>query len=185
MAWTEPRTWVPGEIPGATELNAHIRDNLRAVLPVGTLIYRAASATAVETVLENRFLECNGVAVSRTTYAALFAYLNSLTPALPFGTGDGTTTFNVPDFRARLPVSAGGTGGKALVDAVGDNDGRAQTLRSISHRHSATTGDSGSQGQFGEYNTLGQQTAHVTGDSDNQDYPAFLVGGVWFIKYTS
>lgn len=166
-------------------MNAHIRDMFNAVLPVGTLIYRAAVATAIETVVENRFLECNGVAVSRATYATLFTYLNGLTPALPFGTGDGTTTFNVPDFRGRLPVSAAGSGGKALVDAVGDNDGRAQNLRSISHRHHVTAGDAGNQNLGGQNNTLDIQLQATTGDANNDDYPAFLVAGIWYIKYTA
>lgn len=42
------------------------------------------------------FLLCNGGAYSRTTYAALFAILGT-----SFGSGDGSTTFNVPDFRGR------------------------------------------------------------------------------------
>ena len=42
------------------------------------------------------FVLCNGGAYSRTTYAALFAILGT-----SFGAGDGSTTFNVPDFRGR------------------------------------------------------------------------------------
>lgn len=42
------------------------------------------------------YLLCNGGAYSRTTYAALFALLGT-----SFGSGDGSTTFNVPDFRGR------------------------------------------------------------------------------------
>lgn len=42
------------------------------------------------------FVLCNGGAYSRTTYAALFAVLGT-----SFGAGDGSTTFNVPDFRGR------------------------------------------------------------------------------------
>jgi microcystin-dependent protein len=186
MAWTTPRTWIPGETPDATLLNQHIRDNLLAILPVGTLIYRVAPATAVETVVENRFLECNGVAVSRTTYATLFNYLNGLTPALPFGTGNGSTTFNIPDFRGRLPVSAAGAGGKAQVDIVGDNDGLTQAQRNINHRHGiSNVGDAGAQGNLGQNNTLDQGNYITDGDTDNVNQPAYLVGGVWFIKYTS
>src|SRR5262245_8341337 len=99
MAWQNPVTWTPGSTPGATDFNTHIRDMFNAVLPVGSLIYRVAAVTTIETVVENRFLECNGVAVSRTTYATLFNYLNALSPALPFGTGNGTSTFTLPDFR--------------------------------------------------------------------------------------
>lgn len=43
-------------------------------------------------------LECNGAAVSRTTYAALFAEIGTV-----FGAGDGSTTFNLPDLRGEFP----------------------------------------------------------------------------------
>src|SRR3954447_9235482 len=43
------------------------------------------------------FLVCDGSAVSRTTYAALFAVIGTT-----YGAGNGSTTFNVPDLRDRL-----------------------------------------------------------------------------------
>lgn len=48
------------------------------------------------------FLLCNGQAVSRTTYADLFAVLGT-----SYGVGDGSTTFNVPDLRSSFPVGYG------------------------------------------------------------------------------
>lgn len=59
------------------------------------------------------WLECTGQAVSRTTYAALFAIAvdGSLVVQAPFGVGDGSTTFNVPDYRGRVVLGTGtGTG---------------------------------------------------------------------------
>lgn len=52
------------------------------------------------------WLKCDGAAVSRSTYARLFAVIGTA-----FGTGDGSTTFNVPDLRGRTiyGVDAGGT----------------------------------------------------------------------------
>ena len=41
------------------------------------------------------WLECNGGAISRTTYATLFATIGTT-----FGVGDGSSTFNLPDLRA-------------------------------------------------------------------------------------
>jgi len=43
------------------------------------------------------WLECNGAAVSRTTYADLYAKIGT-----SHGQGDGTTTFNIPDYRGRF-----------------------------------------------------------------------------------
>jgi microcystin-dependent protein len=45
------------------------------------------------------WLFCRGQALSRATYAALFAIIGTR-----YGTGDGTTTFNLPNFQATLPV---------------------------------------------------------------------------------
>lgn len=39
MAWTTPRTWVSGEVPTASVMNTHIRDNLLHIKTVGNLIY--------------------------------------------------------------------------------------------------------------------------------------------------
>jgi microcystin-dependent protein len=50
----------------------------------------------------SKWLICNGDAVSRTTYSNLFAVIGET-----YGAGDGTTTFNLPDLRARVPVGRG------------------------------------------------------------------------------
>lgn len=65
---------------------------------------------------------CNGVAVSRTTYADLNSLMSSL--SYPFGNGNGTTTFNVPDLRGRTLVAMAASG-HADVNGLGDSDGLA------------------------------------------------------------
>jgi len=60
------------------------------------------------------FLECNGAAVSRTTYAALFAIISTT-----YGVGDGTTTFNLPDLTDRTIVNKSNT--KSLAQTGGAN----------------------------------------------------------------
>jgi microcystin-dependent protein len=69
------------------------------------------------------WLLCAGAAVSRSTYAALFAVIGTT-----FGVGDGSTTFNVPNYTNRTPygTTVGATGGSA--DAI-----------TVSHTHTATT----------------------------------------------
>ena len=56
--------------------------------PTGTII------TFVKNTAPAGYLKCNGSAISRTAYAALFAVIGTT-----FGTGDGSTTFNLPDLR--------------------------------------------------------------------------------------
>lgn len=96
-------------------------------------------------------LECDGSAVSRTTYAGLFARLGEA-----WGEGDGATTFNLPDLRGRFlrgqddgagrdpdagSRTAANTGGN-----TGDNVGSVQSGATASHTHSfsATTSTDGS-----------------------------------------
>jgi microcystin-dependent protein len=55
------------------------------------------------------WLICWGQAVSRTTYSALYAALGGTSS--PWGQGDLSTTFNVPDLRSRFPLGAGQGGG--------------------------------------------------------------------------
>lgn len=74
-----------------------------ALLPAGTLLPFAANSTAK---IPTGYLEANGQAVSRTTYADLFAALSTL-----WGAGDGSTTFNVPDLRGRFVIGYGGASG--------------------------------------------------------------------------
>jgi microcystin-dependent protein len=60
------------------------------------------------------FLECNGAAVSRSTYSALFAIIGTT-----YGAGDGASTFNVPDLQDNVPIGKSGT--KALASTGGAN----------------------------------------------------------------
>lgn len=54
------------------------------------------------------WLECNGEAISRTTYADLFTAIGET-----FGEGDDSTTFNLPDFRAHVPIGVNETSSQA------------------------------------------------------------------------
>jgi microcystin-dependent protein len=66
------------------------------LIPVGGLM-PYAGATSPE-----GWLLCDGAVISRTTYANLFALIGAT-----YGSGNGTTTFNVPDMRSRMPMGAG------------------------------------------------------------------------------
>lgn len=80
-----------------------ILDTLATIFPAGMITHYGGSSAPTGWVL------CDGSAISRSTFSALFAILSTT-----YGTGDGTTTFNVPDLRGRVPVGAGtGTGGGA------------------------------------------------------------------------
>jgi microcystin-dependent protein len=94
-------------------------------LPIGGLMmWPTASAPA-------GYLLCNGTAVSRTTYAALFAVIGTT-----FGVGDDSTTFNLPNYNNRVPVGAGG------LYAVGASGG-SKDATVVSHTHTASVTDPG------------------------------------------
>jgi microcystin-dependent protein len=70
------------------------------------------------------FLECAGAAVSRSTYAALFAIIGTT-----YGAGDGSTTFNVPNLQDNVAIgksptkAVGTTGGANTVTPTGNISG--------------------------------------------------------------
>lgn len=69
------------------------------------------------------WLLCFGQAVSRTGYAGLFAAIGTT-----FGVGDGSTTFNLPDYRGRLPLgkdNMGGSSANRVTSAQADSIGGA------------------------------------------------------------
>lgn len=96
------------------------------------------------------WLPCDGAAVSRTTYAALFAAI-----AAVFGPGDGSTTFNVPDCRGRAIAGAGQGTGLAMRTA-GTKWGVEAVVLSVtqipSHNHNGATGVESSDHTHGSGN---------------------------------
>lgn len=78
------------------------------------------------------WLECDGSAISRTTYSLLFG-----TIGITFGVGDGSTTFNIPDLRGYF-VRGWAHGGS--VDS-GRAFGSTQATANLAHTHTGTTGD--------------------------------------------
>ena len=98
------------------------------------------------------FLECDGTAVSRTTYAALFAIVGTT-----YGVGDGSTTFNVPDLQDNVPVgksnnkALASTGGANTVTSTGNVAGSTanatlSTAQLANHSHTFTVSNSNQSG---------------------------------------
>lgn len=87
------------------------------IVPTGCMLDYAGTASP-----PTGWLLCDGTAASRTTYADLFGVIGTV-----WGTGDGATTFNLPDTRRRVSVGFGGTAVGTLGTAVG-NTGGAETV---------------------------------------------------------
>jgi microcystin-dependent protein len=84
------------------------------------------------------WLWCDGSAVSRTTYAALYAAIGVL-----WGIGNGTTTFNLPDLRGRAPIGycntpATGITSRAYAERLGEETHVITTAELAVHTHGVT-----------------------------------------------
>lgn len=97
-------------------------------VPTGTVLMWGAAIASPPT----SYLACDGSAVSRTTYAALFTVVAST-----WGSGDGSTTFNLPNFTNKFPYGAseGASAGNSSVaqtsagaGALSGNDGAVTML---------------------------------------------------------
>lgn len=90
------------------------------LVPIGTMM-----AWSHATVPNSNWLACDGSAISRTTYSSLFTLLST-----SYGSGDGSTTFNLPDMRRRVAI------GTSAGLTVASSDNLAEGSRALSHTHS-------------------------------------------------
>lgn len=108
-----------------------------SVTPTGVVSFFAGSSAP------SGWLLCDGSAVNRTTYSALFGVIGTT-----YGSGDGVTTFTLPDLRGRVPVgknsgtfsALGNTGGAESVTLTAAQSGSPDHTHTYSGT-SATGGD--------------------------------------------
>ncbi|MGE4425009.1 MAG: phage tail protein [Solirubrobacteraceae bacterium] len=124
------------------------------------------------------WLLCDGSAVSRTTYASLFAVIGT-----KYGSGNGSTTFNLPDTRGRVTVGAGQGGGltdRTLAALFGVEAHQLTTTQMPSHNHSGSTGSGGSHNHPASTATAGAHThlmTHPTGRTQMNPGPILYAPG--------
>lgn len=114
--------------------------------PIGALMPYAASTAP------NGWLLCDGSAISRTTYSALFAVISTT-----YGVGDGATTFNVPNLKGKVVVgfNSAETEFDALAETGGTKTHTLSTDEVASHAHTTD-----SQGVHSHDGATGAGTAH-------------------------
>lgn len=151
----------------------------RIGLPVGVLM--PYSTTTAPT----GWLVANGSAVSRTTYAALFATIGTT-----YGAGDGSLTFNLPDLRGRTVHGTSST--EPAYDTIGETGGSSTHIMTIDelvpHTHGAPVDNSGTGGTVrSAVNSNGagasQKSTDSTGNGRAFDIKDPYITMVWIIKY--
>lgn len=114
-----PTTSEPSASDNSTQIatTAFVQTTLGAVQGVPTGVTLPYAGTSAPT----GYLLCYGQAVDRTTYADLFSAISTT-----YGTGDGSTTFNLPDLRGRVVAGQddmGATSADRLTGQSGGLDG--------------------------------------------------------------
>jgi microcystin-dependent protein len=115
-------------------------------VPTGALVMWSTSSAP------DGYLLCNGTAVSRTVYADLFAVIGTT-----FGGGNGSSTFNLPNYTNRMPVGAGGL--YPLSERLGSKDAIVPA-----HSHTGSVNTAGAH--VHTYSRAALQTAFKQGQSN-------------------
>jgi microcystin-dependent protein len=108
------------------------------------------------------WLNCDGAAVSRATYAGLFSVIGTA-----YGSGNGSTTFNLPDFRLRFPR---GSGSGSAIGASTNNNTHAHTVNVAdgNHAHTHTVASSVSSSVSGNFSgTSSNEPNHTHATNTN------------------
>lgn len=170
---TNPATkeWIkPIIINGTDTAEEYFRDannNWKKILcePSGDTLPIGAITQFSGSIAPTNWLFCNGQAISRTEYSELFAIIGT-----HYGEGDGSTTFNLPDFIGRVPVGLDAE--DPDFDALGDFGGEKTHTLTIdempSHAHeqlAVSNPNSGGSGIRGTYN--GQEGTGMSRYSTN------------------
>lgn len=165
-------------------LNRIAGGTLFSEMAIGTLVPFGGSS------IPTGYLLCDGSALSRTTYADLFAVIGTA-----FGSGDGSTTFNIPDMREATAKGAGLTSkSNNHYDADGLAVGEFIDDRLQDHYHSAgagsylqTGGSSGvySSGSSGGTDSAGGRIYQASSLRTGATTEVKSVGVNWIIKAQS
>lgn len=139
------------------------------VVPAGAMMPYAAA------VAPSGWLLCDGSAVSRTTYADLFAAIGT-----SFGSGDGSTTFNLPDMRGRVPGgldNMGGTSANRVTDAQADSVGGSVGAEDHTLSEGEMPSHTHDMERRGEGSYLSDTRVRAGGSSATTNYATESAGG--------
>ena len=127
-----------------------------------------------DTLPSAKWLICNGAAISRTTYSALFNLIGTT-----YGAGDGSTTFNIPDLRGNVPV---GKSTDTEFDTLGKKGGEKTHKLTVAelaaHTHAIAANAGGSTSDrfpnSGYSSTATIQSASTGGDQPHNNLQPYI-----------
>ena len=120
-AITTPEAWNSSKWTKIT-----LADTLNSGGVAGDTLKIGAIIPYTGTTAPNGYMICDGTAISRTTYAELFSVIGTT-----FGAGDGSTTFNIPNLKGKIPVGLDGE--DEDFDTLGETGG-SKDLQEHTHK---------------------------------------------------
>jgi microcystin-dependent protein len=148
----------------AYKLDVNGTSNATSVFQASALLVPTGSIMAfISTSAPSGWLICDGSAVSRTTYSALFAIIGTT-----FGVGDGVNTFNLPNTQGRMLVAYNSA--DTNFDSIGETGGNKNVTLTTNelpaHTHTGTTNSNGSH-----THTFEMSKDDDNGSHNNGQYP--------------
>lgn len=184
--WGTPSmpTMPAGDDSQAVATTGFVGAAINIAIPVGTVIWSANPA------VPSGYLPCNGAAVGRATYPELFAAIGTT-----YGSGDGSTTFNLPNLMGKVPWGSSSqvgtemkaglpniTGGAAVPDSYGINQWATigsrwgaidAEIRDVSLFIATTVGDK--QNTVAGFNIDASRSSSIYGQSSTVQPPALCL----------
>ncbi len=177
-----------GNDQDGTAINAllleRFQDEINYNTPIGVIHEYAGSEAPTG------YLLCQGQEISRTTYADLFQVIGTT-----YGSGDGSTTFHIPDMRGRVVVGLNSSdtdfnalgkqgGSKTHTLSVDEMPSHTHTQNAHKHTASGSSGEAGAHGHSASSNSTGAHTHTVSGTATSGGSHAHNTWKVWSTKYT-
>lgn len=148
-------------------LSSSIKDILNSLYKLGDI------KASVQTANHGNWLLCNGQAVSRVTYSSLFSLIGT-----KFGGGDGTSTFNVPDYRGKFLRGLGGNSASDIYQTQAESLPKIEGTINIAKGSMKNTGILNKSGVFNS--SITDSTVSTYNGYDDQVLSTTKASGIVF-----
>lgn len=144
-------------------------------LVVGSVIPAGTIAPFGGGTVPDGWMLCNGSAISRTTYSALFAAISTT-----YGSGDGLSTFTLPNAQGVFLRGAG----SQTISSVTYSSTRGLTQGDLlgTHRHGVASGNSTSSSSYSSVQGVGAGTSIYSGYTGGEETRPANIGVNYIIK---